>query len=151
MDGARPVRKPETLSIRQVSRLTGLSVTNLRYYEDIKLIDPVPRDESSGHRRYPAATVERIESLAHLRAAGLSIEAMRTLMSARGHAPETIATKIELLTAHREQVNAEIETLIARREYLDNRIAHWRARQARDRAAAEALDEQAGALVDRLP
>lgn len=141
----------EGLTIQQVSRLTGLSVTNLRYYEEIGLIEPVPRDESSGHRRYPPPIVERVESLAHLRAAGLPIDAMRTLMAARGHAPQTIATKIELLEARREQVDTEIQALLARRDYLDNRIAHWRARQAEDQAAADALDDQAGALVARLP
>ncbi|NMO50082.1 MerR family transcriptional regulator [Actinoplanes sp. TBRC 11911] len=140
----------EALTIQQVSRLTGLSVTNLRYYEEIALIDPVPRDESSGHRRYPPDMVERIESLAHLRAAGLPIDAMRTLIAARGHGPQTIATKIHLLETHREQVDTEIQALLARRDYLDNRIAHWRARLADDPAAADALDDQAGALVERL-
>lgn len=140
----------EAMTIQQVSRLTGLSVPTLRYYEQIKLIDRVPRDDSSGHRRYPPAMVERIESLAHLRAAGLSIEAMRTLMAARGHTPQTISTKIEMLGSQYELVQAEIEALIARRDYLDNRIAYWRARQAADHASASALDEQAGELVSRL-
>ncbi|MEV6848804.1 hypothetical protein [Actinoplanes sp. NPDC051411] len=51
--------------------------------------------------------------------------------------------------SHREHVNAEIQALPARRD-LDNRIAHWRARQAEDQTVADALDDQAGALVARL-
>jgi DNA-binding transcriptional MerR regulator len=138
------------LTIQQVSRLTGLSVPTLRYYEQIHLIEPVPRDDSSGHRRYPPHVIQRIESLAHLRAAGLSIEAMRTLMAAGGHSAETIATKIDLLAGHRDGVQAQIEALIARRDYLDNRIAYWRARQAADSSAAAELDEHADRLVARL-
>ena len=41
------------LTIQQVARRTGLAESALRYYERIGLIDPVPRNESSGHRRYP--------------------------------------------------------------------------------------------------
>jgi MerR family transcriptional regulator, aldehyde-responsive regulator len=140
----------DVFTIQQVARLTGLSVPTLRYYEQIGLIEPVPRDESSGHRRYPRRIVERVESLAHLRAAGLSIEAMRVLMAAGGHSPQTIATKVELLTAHRQQVQAQIDALARRRDYLDNRIAHWQARLADDGRAAEVLDRQAADLVSRL-
>ncbi|MEV0379487.1 MerR family DNA-binding transcriptional regulator [Nonomuraea sp. NPDC050643] len=39
------------LTIQDVSRLSGLSEPTLRYYEKIGLIDPVDRNESSGHRR----------------------------------------------------------------------------------------------------
>lgn len=143
-----PDRAP--LTIQQVARLTGLSPSTLRYYEDVGLINQVPRDDSSGHRRYPAALVERIESLAHLRATGLSIEAMRTLMSSGAHSPDLIATKVELLAGHRRQVDAEIEALIARRDFLDNRIAYWTAHLAGDQAGAEELQQRARALYARL-
>jgi DNA-binding transcriptional MerR regulator len=125
-------------------------VSTLRYYEDVGLIDTVPRDDSSGHRRYPTALVERIESLAHLRATGLSIEAMRTLMASGGHTPELIATKVELLAGHRRQVHQEIEALVARRDFLDNRIAYWTARLTGDEAGADQLQRQARPLHDRL-
>jgi MerR family transcriptional regulator, aldehyde-responsive regulator len=39
------------LTIQQVSRRTGLAESALRYYERIGLMEPVPRDQSSGHRR----------------------------------------------------------------------------------------------------
>lgn len=47
------------LTIQQVARRTGLSESALRYYERIGLLDPVPRDPSSGHRRYPPAPTRR--------------------------------------------------------------------------------------------
>ena len=40
------------LTIQDVSRRCGLSEPTLRYYEQVGLIGPVERDESSGHRRY---------------------------------------------------------------------------------------------------
>ena len=65
------------LTIQDVSRRSGLSEPTLRYYEQVGLIGPVERDESSGHRRAkqelgwrprPAETtlVETAESLRDL-------------------------------------------------------------------------------------
>src|SRR5712664_1449518 len=65
------------LTIQEVSRRSGLSEPTLRYYEKIGLIERVERDESSGHRRYGAAVVNRIEALACLRATGMSVQDMR--------------------------------------------------------------------------
>jgi DNA-binding transcriptional MerR regulator len=38
------------LTIQDVSRRSGLSEPTLRYYEQVGLIGPVERDESSGYR-----------------------------------------------------------------------------------------------------
>src|SRR5882757_2906980 len=61
------------LTIQQVSRHTGLAESALRYYERIGLIGAVPRDESSGHRRYPPDLVAAIEALSCLRGSGMSV------------------------------------------------------------------------------
>jgi DNA-binding transcriptional MerR regulator len=42
------------LPIQEVARRTGFSESTLRYYERIGLVGPVPRDQSSSHRRYSA-------------------------------------------------------------------------------------------------
>ncbi|GGL98481.1 MerR family transcriptional regulator [Nakamurella endophytica] len=138
------------LTIQQVARRTGLSVPTLRYYEQIGLVPPVPRDPSSGHRRYPGSAVERIESLAHLRAAGLSIDAMRTLMSTGGHDADGITAKLGQLVAHRDRVAVEIAALTTRLRYLDNRIDYWRAELAGDAATAAKLAHAADVLVREL-
>ncbi len=56
------------------------SESALRYYERIGLIDPVPRDSSSSHRRYAAETVDTLEALACLRSTGMSIDDMRAYL-----------------------------------------------------------------------
>jgi DNA-binding transcriptional MerR regulator len=137
-------------SIHEVARLTGLSGWTLRYYEKIGLIDPIARDPSSGHRVYGPSDLSRIESLAHLRAAGLSIDEMRTMMRARDHAPQTVETKIRLLTERSAQITHEIEQLSARRRYIDNRVAYWQAVQAGDEGSAQRLAELGSALSREL-
>lgn len=63
----------DELTIQQVSRRTGLVESALRYYERIGLIDEVPRDERSGHRRYPPDLVEAVEGLSCLRGTGMPV------------------------------------------------------------------------------
>jgi MerR family transcriptional regulator, aldehyde-responsive regulator len=133
-------------TIAQVARLTGLSEYTLRYYEKVGLIDPVDRDDSSGHRRYDDEGLARIETLARLRAVGLGIEEMRVLMHSRGHSPETVDTKIALLAAHRNRLGQEISSLRARKRFVDNRIAYWQAILAGDKAMAARLTAEGDAL-----
>jgi len=60
-----------------VSRRSGLSEPTLRYYEEARLVGPIDRDASSGHRRYRAEDLHTLEALACLRATGVGIEGMR--------------------------------------------------------------------------
>src|SRR6478752_3246322 len=69
------------LTIQQVSRRSGVSESALRYYEGIGLIDKVPRDEHSGHRRYPPDLVAAIEAMSCLRATGMSVADMRAYLA----------------------------------------------------------------------
>jgi DNA-binding transcriptional MerR regulator len=150
VDGIQDPEQARSFTIQQVARLTGLSEYTLRYYEKIGLIDPVDRDDSSGHRRYDGDELTRVESLARLRAIGLGIEEMRVLMHSRGHSPETVDTKIALLAAHRNKLETEIRSLRARKRFTENRIAYWQAVLAGDKAAARQLTAEGDALSEHL-
>ena len=84
-----PGRLLETYTVQQAAALTGLSEHTLRYYERIGLIQPVPRQRSSGHRRYRAADLTKLESLACLRATGMPIEQMRRYFELRSEGDES--------------------------------------------------------------
>lgn len=74
---ASVTREQTDLTIQQMARRSGFSEPTLRYYEQIGLLGVVGRDESSGHRRYGPATVERVEALSCLRSAGMTVSGMR--------------------------------------------------------------------------
>jgi MerR family transcriptional regulator, copper efflux regulator len=59
------------LTIRDVSRRSGLSEPTLRYYEEIGLIGPIARDEKSRHRRYRTEDLDVLQALACMRALGV--------------------------------------------------------------------------------
>lgn len=59
--------------IKEVSEKTGVSIDNLRYYERIGLIPPVPRTES-GIRNYDEISIHWIEFVMRFKKAGVSLE-----------------------------------------------------------------------------
>jgi DNA-binding transcriptional MerR regulator len=59
-------------SIQTVSQMTDLSISTLRYYEQMGLLDPVAR-AANGHRCYSDADLQRIEFLKRVRAMGMSM------------------------------------------------------------------------------
>ena len=130
------------LTIHEVSRRSGLSEPTLRYYEEVGLIGPVDRDESSGHRRYRTEDVDVLQALACMRALGVGIEDMRTYQANRrrgGH--EAAAEQRDLLLRHAARTEAEIAAQRTRLDYLRAKAALWDAR-ARGDAAGEAEAQQ---------
>jgi len=89
------------LTIRDVSRRSGLSEPTLRYYEEIGLIGPIARDESSGHRRYQTEDLDVLQALACMRATGVGIEDMRTYQANRGRGHEAAAEQRSKAIAER--------------------------------------------------
>ncbi|QFY13065.1 MerR family transcriptional regulator [Nonomuraea phyllanthi] len=124
------------LSIQEMSRRSGLSEPTLRYYEEVGLVGPIDRDDSSGHRRYGAEDAHVIEMLACLRAVGVGIEDMRTYLANRTRGRAAAAEQRDLLLRHAERIEAEIAAQQVRLSYLRGKAALWDAR-ARGDAAAE--------------
>ncbi len=124
------------LTIQEMARRSGFSEPTLRYYEKIGLLGAVARDESSGHRRYEAATADRVEALSCLRSSGMTVSGMRRYLDllARGNA--AAAEQRDLFAAQAEKLAADIEQLRLRLTYLRQKADMWDAR-ARGDAAAE--------------
>src|SRR6202522_1012394 len=138
------------LTIKDVSRRSGLSEPTLRYYEDVGLIGPIARHSSSGHRRYREEDIDTLQALACLRAMGVGIEDMRTYQGNRALGHAKAGEQRDLLLRHAERVEAEIETLHVHLEYLRAKAALWDARDRQDEDAESEANEQVQAIIPRL-
>jgi MerR family transcriptional regulator, copper efflux regulator len=136
------------LTIQDVSRRSGLSEPTLRYYEDVGLIGPIPRDAKSGHRRYREEDLDTLQALACLRAMGVGIEDMRTYQTNRERGHAAAAEQRDLLLRHAGRIEAEIATLRVHLEYLHRKAALW---DARDRGDATAEAEANLRVQDMAP
>lgn len=120
------------LTIQQLARRTGLAESALRYYERIGLIEPVPRDQSSGHRRYPAELVAAVESLSCLRGSGMSVADMRAYVDNMRRGNAAAADQRVLFARHATRLAEEIAELERRRRYVAAKAELWAAREGGD-------------------
>jgi MerR family redox-sensitive transcriptional activator SoxR len=71
---------PESLSIGEVSRLSGKAPSAIRYYEDVGLVDRPER--MSGRRRYPRTVLRKLAIIETAQRAGLSLDEIGLLLRA---------------------------------------------------------------------
>ncbi|GHO98338.1 MerR family transcriptional regulator [Reticulibacter mediterranei] len=122
--------------------LCGMSEYTLRYYEKVGLIEPIPRDRSSGHRRYRAETVRIVERLSCLRASGFSLDDMRLYLQQRKRGDAAAAEQKALFLAQAEQVAEQIRKLQIRQRYLNGKVAYWDAQMKGDLEQAARIAEE---------
>jgi DNA-binding transcriptional MerR regulator len=125
----------QTLTIQQVAQQTGLTVHTLRYYERNGLLEPVNR-ASSGHRRYSAEDIARIEFLSRLRATGMPIRQMQEFARLFREQPEAISDRRAVLEAHEQQVHAHIAELTQNLQVIQWKIRYYKELEARQQADA---------------
>jgi DNA-binding transcriptional MerR regulator len=137
-------------TIQDVSRQSGLSEPTLRYYEEVGLLGPIARDDSSGHRRYNDGDLDAAQVLACLRAMGVGIEDMRTYQSNRSRGQEAAAEQRDILLRHAERVEEQIVTLRTHLDYLRAKASLWDARDRADAAAEAEAQVELQAILPRL-
>src|ERR671935_2539970 len=72
-----------TYRIGDVAALVGTTPRSIRYYEEIGLLAPPPRQEKGSHRTYSEADVARLRELLRLRdLLGISLDELRSLVEA---------------------------------------------------------------------
>ncbi len=99
---------------------TGASVRSLRYYEEQGLLSA--ERTAGGQRSYAASSVERVQLVQQLFAAGLpsrTIVQLLPCVDAGVATPESFA----LLVAERDRITAQLAELEAARDRLDEVIA----------------------------
>ncbi len=118
---------PDALSVAEAAQASGLSPHTLRYYERAGLLEPVSRN-GSGHRRYRAADLERINFLTKLRGTGMPVRDVRRYAELMRTGEPTNEQRLALLEAHRETVVAKLEETVKNLELIDWKINFYRER-----------------------
>jgi DNA-binding transcriptional MerR regulator len=128
----------------------GLPESTLRYWERIGLVRPIERDASSHHRRYSREDVATLETLANLRAVGLSIKDMRAYLAGARRGDEAAGEQRALFEAHARRLADDMIALELRRSYLDLKVQYWSAREVGDLDKASDVAEELGHLIRRI-
>lgn len=88
------------MTIKEVEEQTGLTRSNIRFYEKEKLIEP-SRNDKNGYRDYSEQDVEDIKKIAYLRTLEISVEDIRRIMAEKVSLMEVLEKQNEIL---REQL-----------------------------------------------
>jgi DNA-binding transcriptional MerR regulator len=116
----------EIVSIGDVALALGLTTRTLRYWEEVGIIQSVPRTDGAS-RGYTPYFVRRIKFIMSLKEMGLTIREMQDLSAAYGEAKQTermIPRLVEILDKHL----AQIDEKMARLTSLRKDIAEYRQR-----------------------
>lgn len=139
-----------TYTIKEAAALTGLPASTLRYYEQIGVIPPVGRGESSGHRVYDEATLDQVMWVACLAATGMSVGDMRRYVANGAVGAAAAAEQIELMQAQAARLELEARRLELRTRYVRLKVDYWHAVAAGDTERAELIGAEARSLADAL-
>lgn len=110
-------------SIGEFSKLTGLSIHTLRYYEHENLI--IPQRDSCNRRRYSDKDLAWVEFIKRLKDTGMSIKEIQNYAYLRALGESTICERMNMLISHREALNDQIEGLQAHMKKLDSKIEFY--------------------------
>jgi DNA-binding transcriptional MerR regulator len=138
------------LTIAEAVARCGLPESTLRYWERIGLVRPIERDVSSGHRRYSLADVQTLETLANLRAVGLSVEDMRAYLAGARRGDDAAGEQRALFEAHSRRLADELNSLELRRRYLDLKVQYWSAREVGDLDKAADVADELSPIIRRI-
>jgi DNA-binding transcriptional MerR regulator len=129
-------------TVGQAARMTGLSEHTLRYYERAGLLEAVHRQVSSRHRRYTSDDIARLTTLACLRAAGMPMDQMRRYFELIAQGASAAPLQHAMLASQRTVLEDRLGTLQKHIEYLDRKIAYWKAIESGDSERASAIAER---------
>jgi MerR family transcriptional regulator, mercuric resistance operon regulatory protein len=101
----------EQRSIGELSKLTGVNIETIRYYEKIKMLPAPPRSES-GSRIYGAEERRTLSFIRRARELGFTLDDIRALLDLSGPGKQASCAEVRALAAHHLQnIRAKIADL----------------------------------------
>ncbi len=108
-------------TIKQVSEATGLSTSNIRYYEQEGLIAGIGRN-SANVRLFSQTDVEWIRFLARLKDMEMPVKLMKRYAILRAQGNGTVHERMELLDTHKKHMLEKIGRIRENIALLDHKI-----------------------------
>ncbi|MDO4911641.1 MAG: MerR family transcriptional regulator [Corynebacterium sp.] len=143
--------RQDKFTISQVSVITGLPASTIRYYESIGLIPEVAREASSGRRLFSRQDCHTLTQLSCLSASGMALEEVREYMKRVDNTdPESARIQRAIFRTHKRKLVEQARVLKLRAHYADLKMAYWEAIEHEDTERATELDNEARDLAQEL-
>lgn len=150
----------DTLTIGQVSRLTGVPAKTIRFYEAEGVIAPPSRSEA-GYRRYSLLDVRRLRLARRARLLGLALADVKLLVDQAFRSDclefgDQLLTRIADQQTNIDQRIAELQALKVELSELEQHVRHnleecRPGQQVAECAYCPMIDEKGGEPSDSVP
>ncbi|WP_394922482.1 MerR family transcriptional regulator [uncultured Robinsoniella sp.] len=112
--------------IKQVSEITGLPASTLRYYEKEQLLPSVNRNKS-GVRIYNDKDLDWISIISCLKATDMPIADIRRFVALCAKGDATLKERRQLVIAHKRVVEKHIEELESNLDHINFKVEYYNA------------------------
>ena len=133
--------RAEEMSIGALSRLTGVNIETIRYYERIKML-PIPPRTASGRRVYGSYEARILAFIRRSRELGFSLDQIRTLLRLGGPEKASCREVREVAAHHLEDIRAKLGDLKKLERLLAKTVARCTGKTAPDCPVLDILDIQ---------
>jgi MerR family mercuric resistance operon transcriptional regulator len=138
---ASRAKERRELSIGELSRLTGVNIETVRYYERIGMMPPPPRT-ASGRRVYDATHRRTLAFIRRSRELGFSLDEIRALIRLGGPEKATCREVREVAAHHLEDIRAKIVDLRKLERLLAKTVAQCSGKMVPDCPVLDVLDTE---------
>jgi MerR family transcriptional regulator, mercuric resistance operon regulatory protein len=133
--------RADGMPIGELSRLCGVNIETIRYYEKIKML-PAPLRTEAGHRVYGPKETRILVFIRRGRELGFTLDQIRALLNLSGPGRASCAEVREIAKHHIEDISAKINDLAKLKRLLRKTVAQCSKGKAPDCPVLDILDAQ---------
>ena len=112
------------LKIGEVSRLSGIGVEALRFYEKTGLLDR-PGRTYSGYRQYDETVLERLAFVKKAQVLGFTLDEIKQLIAHKRMGENPCKEVREIVKTRLEELDERIKQMLQYREELATALSEW--------------------------
>lgn len=109
------------MNSKEISKQTNTPINTIRYFERLGLIPQVKRN-CFGLREFNAEDADWIRFINQMREVNLSIEGLIEYVTLSNKPEKTVQARTELLTEQKNELQEQINRLVAAKSELEKRI-----------------------------
>lgn len=131
--------RAEHMPIGELSRLSGVNIETIRYYERIKML-PAPQRSASGRRVYGVTELRMLAFVRRSRELGFSLNEIRALLRLGAPGKASCSEVKVIATHHLEDIRAKLADLKKLERLLAKTVARCSGKKAPNCPVLDILD-----------
>ena len=110
-----------TYTIKDVAKISGLSIFTIRFYDKEGLL-PFVSKNNSGHREFTESDINQIMTICCLKNTGMQIKDIKKYIDYCMEGAGTVDSRKELFEAHRNEIINQINALNENLKLIDSKL-----------------------------